>query len=423
VKSARWPRALDLRRFVSPGDTVAWSHAGAEPRSLVSQLVTQRQSFGGRITVFLTGVSFSDALKPEHADIIRFVSVGGFGTHSRLAEAGCLEVIPCRFSDLPDLIASHRVGVDVAMFSGSVPDADGLVSLGPTMAINHELLAAARVSLLEMNPNVPYVLGDTLVDVAQFDAVIVSDVPLVTAPRAKTRMSAAAKALCENVASLIPDGSTLQVGLGSVGQALPRFLGARKDIGLHSSIMTDELADLVESGVINGSAKERDHGIAVTGELLGTEHLYRFAHRNPKLMLRSTSYLLSEEVLAGFRALVSVNGALQVDLTGQVNAESRGGVHVGAVGGALDFIRAAARSTDGASIIALQSTTSDHQSRIVGSLDNGVVSTPRSEVEFVVTEHGVADLRGRAIPERAEALTAIAHPDHRRMLCAAVPLS
>jgi acetyl-CoA hydrolase len=140
-------------------------------------------------------------------------------------------------------------------------------------------------------------------------------------------------------------------------------------------------------------------------------------------MLRSTSYLLSEEVLTGFRALVSVNGALQVDLTGQVNAESRGGVHVGAVGGAGDFIRAGARSTDGASIIALHATTSSHQSRIVESLDNGVVSTPRSEVEFVVTEYGVADLRGRPISERAEALAAIAHPDHRRMLSGAAVLS
>jgi acyl-CoA hydrolase len=423
VNSTHWPRELDLRRFVSPGETVAWSHAGGEPRSLVSQLITQRHSFGGRITVFLSGASFSHALKPEHADMIRFVSVGGFGTHSRLAEAGCLDVIPCRFSDLPDLIASDRVGIDVAMFSGSLPDAAGLVSLGPTVAINHELMAAARVSLLEINPNVPYVLGDTLIDVGYFDAVIVSDGPLVTAPRARTRRLAATEALCENVAALVPDRSTMQVGLGSVGQALPRFLAARRDIGIHSPIMTDELAELVESGVINGAAKERDRGIAVTGELLGTEYLYRFADRNPKLMLRSTSYLLSEEVLTGFRALVSVNGALQVDLTGQVNAESRGGVHVGAVGGAGDFIRAAARSTDGASIIALQSTTSNHQSRIVDSLDNGVVSTPRSEVEFVVTEYGVADLRGRPISERAEALAAIAHPDHRPMLSGAAVLS
>src|SRR6201999_3387772 len=220
---------------------------------------------------------------------------------------------------------------------------------------------------------------------------------------ARSRMSAAAKALCENVASLVPDRATLQVGLGSVGQTLPRFLSARQDIGIHSPIMTDELAELVESGVINGAAKERDRGIAVTGELLGTERLYRFADRNPKLMLRSTPYLLSGEVLSSFRALVSVNSALQVDLTGQVNAESRGGVHVGAVGGAVDFIRAAARSAGGASIIALRSTTSHHQSRIVDSLDNGVVTTPRSEVEFVVTEYGVPDLRGRPIAERAVA--------------------
>ena len=143
MSSTHWPRELDLGQFVSPGATVAWSHAGGEPRSLVSQLLAQRHGLGGRITVFLTGASFSHALQAEHADTIRFVSVGGFGTHRRLAEAGCLDVIPCRFSDLPGLVASGRVAIDVAMFSGSVPDADGLVSLGPTLAINHELMAAA----------------------------------------------------------------------------------------------------------------------------------------------------------------------------------------------------------------------------------------------------------------------------------------
>jgi acyl-CoA hydrolase len=419
VTTATWPRSVDLRQFVEPGDTVVWAHGGGEPRSLVTQLVEQRDTFGGRIAVFLTGVSFSEVLLPEHADRIRFMAIGGIGTHARLARAGCLDVIPCRFSDVPGLIASGRIRVDVAMFSGSLPDADGRISLGPTMAIANELLDGARVRLLEVNPNVPYVFGDTVVDIGRFDAVIESDEPLVSAPPAPTRLSPVAEALCENVASLVPDGCTLQVGFGSVGRALPRFLTDRKDIGIHSAIITDELADLVECGVISGAAKERDIGLAVTGELLGTERLYRFADRNPQIALRASAYLLSETILGDFQSLVSVNSALQVDLTGQVNAESRGGVHVGAVGGAVDFVRAAARSPRGASIIALQSTTSDRTSRIVVSLDHGVVSTARSEVEYVITEYGVADLRGRPIAERVRALAAIAHPDHRAALSAA----
>ena len=418
MRTARWPRELDLSRLISPGDTIIWSHAGAEPTSLISQLIAQRHLFGGRISVFLTGVSFSETLQPEHADMIDFKSIGGIGTHARLARAGCLDVLPVRFSDMPRLIAEDRVHVDVAMFSGSLPDANGQISLGPTMAIALEVMKAARVKIVEINANVPFVLGDTLVNLSDFDEVIESDLALASSPSSTGTLSADADQLCRNVAALVPDRCTLQVGFGSVGRALPRYLTGRKDVGIHSAILTDELIDLVEAGIVTGSAKETDVGISVCGELLGSERLYRFADRNPVVSLRSTSYVLSEEVLGSFQSLVSVNSALEVDLTGQVNAESRAGIHVGAVGGAVDFVRAAARSPRGASIIALQSTTSKHQSRIVASLDHGVVTTARSEVEYVVTEYGVADLRGRTIAERVKMLAAIAHPDHRSSLAA-----
>jgi acyl-CoA hydrolase len=415
---AQWPTSIDFRRFVSPGDTVVWSHAGGEPRRLVAQLLEQRHGLGGPFQVFLTGVSFSEAVQPEHADVIQFTSIGVIGTHQRLARAGCLDVLPCRYSDLPGMIAAKRVPIDVALFSGSLPDSDGRISLGPTMAIARDILEAARVAIIEINPHVPYVLGDTIVELAEFDAVISSDQPLVAAPTANGRISAEAERVCANVAALIPDRCTLQLGFGSVGRALPGFLASRRDIGIHSAIITDELAGMIESGVANGAAKEVDTGLAVAGELLGTDRLYRFADHNSGLALRGTSYLLAEEVLSRFASLVSVNGALQVDLTGQVNAESRQGIHVGAVGGQVDFVRAAARSPNGTSIIAMQSTTSGNESRIVPMLDQGVVTTARSEVEVVVTEYGAADLRGRSLRERTEALVQIAHPDHRDSLSA-----
>lgn len=414
----RWPTSVDFRRFVSPGDTVAWTHAGGEPQSLVAQLLDQRHQLGGQIGVFLTGVSFSQVLQPEHADVIRFTSIGGIGTHQRLARAGCLEVLPCRYSDLPGLIAGNRVRIDVGLFSGSLPDVDGKISLGPTMAVARDILEKARVAIVEINPNVPHVLGDTIVDLSEFDAVTWSEERLVAAPVSSKRLSVEAEQVCRNVAALVPDGSTLQVGFGSVGRALPSFLTSRRDLGLHSAILTDELADLIESGVANGKAKELDAGLATAGELLGTERLYRFADRNPGVALRRTAYLLGEDVLSRFESLVSVNGALEVDLTGQVNAESRHGVHVGAVGGSVDFVRAAARAPNGTSIIALLSTTSSHRSRIVPTLDHGVVTTARSEVELVVTEYGAADLRGRSLRDRADALIQIAHPDHRPSLSA-----
>jgi acyl-CoA hydrolase len=415
-ETARWPRTIDFSKFVVPGDTIAWSHAGGEPRGLVAQLIRQRHDLGGRIGVFLTGVSFSEALHPEDADVIDFTSIGGIGTHHRLARAGCLDVLPCRYSDLPALIASGRVRIDVALFSGSPPDADGKVSLGPTVSIGRDILAAARVAIIEINPHVPYVLGDTRVELSEFDAVTWSEEPLVVAPADRAAASPVVEQVCRNVAELIPDESTLQLGFGSIGRELPRFLADRRDLGIHSAILTDELVDLIESGVATGKAKECDAGIAVAGELLGGERLYRFADSNPAVELRRTSYLLDEELLGRFGSLVSVNSALEVDLTGQVNAESRAGVHVGAVGGQVDFVRAGARSPRGASVIALASTGSKGRSRIVPALDHGVVTTARSEVEFVVTEHGVADLRGRSIAERAESLVRIAHPDHRTEL-------
>jgi acetyl-CoA hydrolase len=412
----RWPTTLDFRRYLSPGDTVAWSHAGGEPQGLVAQLLEQRHALGGRIGVFLTGVSFSEILQPEHADVIQFTSIGGIGTHQRLARAGCLEVLPCRYSDLPGLIASNRVRVDVALFSGSLPDADGRISLGPTMGVARDILDTARVAILEINPNVPYVLGDTAVDPSEFDAVTWSELPLVSAPASTGALAAETEQVCRNVAAFVPDRSTLQLGFGSVGRALPRFLGSHVDLGIHSAILTDEIADLIDAGIANGAAKEVDAGLAVAGELLGTERLYRFADRNPAMALRGSSYLLADDVLSRFETLISVNSALEVDLTGQVNAESRHGIHVGAVGGQVDFVRAAARSRKGASIIALPSTTTKHHSRIVPALDRGVVTTARSEVEIVVTEYGAADLRGRSLRDRAQALIEIAHPDHRAEL-------
>ncbi len=414
--TARWPRTLDFGKFVSPGDTIAWSHAGGEPRGLVAQLLKQRHDLGGRVGVFLTGVSFSEALQPEHADVIDFTSIGGIGTHHRLARAGCLDVLPCRYSDLPSLISSGRVRIDVALFSGSLPDADGRVSLGPTLSIGRDVLAAARVAILEINPDIPYVMGDTRVDLSDFAAVTWSEEPPVVAPADRAPASPIVEQVCRNVAELVPDGCTLQLGFGSIGRELPRHLADRRDLGIHSAILTDELVDLIDSGVATGKAKERDVGIAVAGELLGTERLYRFADANPGVELRRTSYLLDEEVLGGFDSLVSVNSALEVDLTGQVNAESRAGVHVGAVGGQVDFVRAGARSPRGAAVIALASTGSSGRSRIVPTLDRGVVTTARSEVEFVVTEHGIADLRGRSIAERSQSLVRIAHPDHRAEL-------
>ena len=410
-----WPRTVDFRRRIRPGDTVVWSHAGAEPTSLITQFLDQRHTFGGPVNVFLTGVSFSETVRPEHSDVVTFSSIGGLGTHRRLADAGCLDVVPLRYGDLPSMIERREVSVDVAMVIGTAPGPDGLVSLGPTVAVSREVLASARVSYLEINPNVPYLGGDALVAVEDFDEVVYGDEPLVTMPLSDGPPSAVSERICAHIAGLIIDGATVQLGIGSVGVNLPGFLRNHRDLGIHSAILTDPLVDLIQAGVANGSRKERDPGVAVAGELLGSEKLYRYADHNAAVALRRSADLLDAGVLGGFRRFVSVNSALQVDLTGQVNAEAMGATHVGAVGGQVDFVRAGAGSAEGLSVIALPATARGC-SRIVAALDGGVVTTARSEVDAVVTEYGVARLRGLTLSRRAAALEAIAHPDHREAL-------
>lgn len=417
---SRWPRSIDLRNFVSPGDVVAWTHGGAEPTCLVGQLLDQASTICP-IDVFLTGLSWSDLLQPAHSEFIRFRGIGGIGTHQRLARAGCLDVLPCRLADLPRLISSGQLPIDVCFALGSPPDADGNVSLGPTVAVSHELLSAARVAILEVNPNVPVIRGDTTVPYDRFDAVVASDAPLVEARADTVEPSPEVLRICERIATFVPDGSTLQVGIGAVASALPRHLGDRRRLGIHSGLISDGLMDLIEAGVADGSAKEVDPGLAVAGELVGSGRLYRLAADNRRLALRRTAYLsAAEAVLGRLENLVSVNSALEVDLTGQVNAESQAGTIVGTIGGQIDFVRAAARSPRGRSIIALPSTTSGGRSRIVHRLDSGTVTTPRSETDVVATEYGVAELQGRTVSERVRALIAIAHPDHRQALARAL---
>ena len=413
---ASWPTDICLADHIRPGDTISWSHAGAEPTTLIRQFLDQRHKLGGPVGVFLTGVSFSNILTPEHADVIRFRGIGGLTAPRSLAKAGKLETLPKRYSDFPRLIANDLLPIDVQFVTVSPPDKEGFCSLGVTVGLTNDIMAKARVTIAEINPRMPRVAGDTRVHIDSFAEAIWLDRPLVSGPAPVEDPSPAVMQICQKIASLIGDRSTVQIGIGSIGVMLPKVLMTRTDIGIHSAILTDGLMGMMEAGVANGRAKGIDTGIAVAGELIGTERLYAFANENPGVALRGTSYVLSPDTFAGLDRLISVNSALEVDLSGQVNAETLGGINVGAIGGQVDFVRGASHSRGGASIIALQAAASNGKSRIVSRLSDGVVTTPRAEVGFIVTEYGVADLRGKTVSERAEALAAIAHPDHRAAL-------
>lgn len=381
--------------------------ATGEPLTLTGTLVEQRGSLGG-VQVFL-GATFASTFGPEQADHLRFAAIGGIGTNAALARAGVLDVLPCHVSTLPELISSGRLSVDVVLVQLSPLGPEGLHSLGLVGDYLSPAIDRARVVIAEINEQVPYTLGAGAVHPDQLDAVVhTSRTPVFVEP---PRVGPAEAAIGELIATLVPDGAVIQLGVGAVPYAVAKGLSAKRDLGVHSGVVGDWIVDLMESGVVTNMSKAVDRGITVTGALFGTRRLYDYAHRNPSLQLRPISYTHDVAVLRQLDRLMAINSAVEVDLTGQVNAETVGGVHIGTVGGQVDFVRAAMASRGGRSIIALPSTARGGQvSRIVGHLADGVITTARSDADLVVTEHGVADLRGMTLRQRAEQLIAIADP-------------
>lgn len=404
---------VDLAGIVRPGDTVMWGQGTGEPRTLTEALVAQRAELGP-VTVFL-GSTLSDTLTPDCADHLRFVGIGGIGRNAALARAGVLDVLPCHISTVPRLIESGRLPVDVALVQVSPAGPNGLHSLGLVADYVPSMLARARTVVAEINEQVPFVLGDAMVSPEQLHHRTFTSRPPVTVPAAS--IGPAERTIGTLVSECIIDGAVLQLGIGAVPQAIAQSLAGKKELGIHSGVIGDWIVDLMRGGSVTNERKPIDRGVTVTGALFGSRHLYEFAHANEQLALRPLTYTHDPATLRHFTDLFAVNSAIEVDLGGQVNAETVGGCHVGAVGGQVDFVRAAVGSTRGRSVIALPSTARCGTiSRIVPHLQDGVVTTPRSDADLVVTEHGVADLRGVPLRERARRLIDIADPAHQEEL-------
>ena len=406
------PDAPDLSGLIRPGDAVLWSQADAEPVVLTRALAAQRAAVGGRFTVF-PGIALSDALAPEQADCIDFVSYCGTGRNRALAKAGVLDILPCHYSEFPPMIRSGALKVDVLMLQLAPPDEQGRYSLG----LAHEYLVAAidkaRVIVAEVNDQCPWTHGERYLREEDLAAVVRTSRPPLESP--KVEPGPVEDAIAGHVAGLIPDGATLQFGLGAIPEAILSRLGDHRDLGVHSGTIGDGVARLVEAGVITNARKSIDPGVIVTGMVMGSRRAHAFVHRNPLVRFRGTDYTHGPDVLARIDRFAALNSAVEVDLTGQINAELVGGAYVGAVGGALDFLRAARRSPGGLPVVALPSTAGAN-SRIVARIGAATVSTPRSDAGIVVTEHGVADLRGLTLRQRVARMIAIADPAHREQL-------
>lgn len=400
----------DLAPWVRPGDTIVWGQATAEPRTLTHALVAQRHAFA-RLRVFV-GIGASPTLQPEHADAFDFVGYSASGTHRALADAGVLDILPCHYSQLPELMRSGPLRIDVVMLQVSPPDAQGRHSLGLAQEYLLAALDAARVVMAEVHPDVPWVHGARTLQAADIDLLVhAAHAPLDAATGTPGPVE---QAIARHVASLIDDGATLQLGIGNVPEAVLAALHDRRDLGLHTGAAGDGVAALAQAGVLTNARKSIDPGVSVAGLLMGGPRLRQWAHRNPALELRGTEYTHDAAVLASIDRLVAINSAIEVDVTGQVNAEVAGGVYVGAVGGAIDFLRGAARSKGGLPIVALPATAKG-KTRIVAQL-SGPVSTPRADAGLFVTEHGIADLRGQPLARRVRRLIDIAAPEHREDL-------
>lgn len=403
--------ALDLAGIIRPGDTVTWGQGCAEPRTLTEAMVAQRADIG-RFRAFI-GANFSRTFDPSHADYIHFVGPGAVGSLRALAKAGAIDIIPFHITSADRLIDEGHLKIDVVLVQVAPPDEHGHYSLGLISDWIRAAVRRARIVIAEVNQQVPRTPCTEPLTDDDIDIRIDTDRTLIQLP--PSNPGDIDRAIARHALAYVPDRAVMQVGIGAVPDALVAQLTGHRDLGIHSGMIGDSVVDLIQSGVITNAHKEISPGISITGVLVGTDKLYRFCDRNPQICLAPVSQTYDVAVAGAVSRLISLNSAVEVDITGQVNAEAIGETYFGTVGGQLDFGRAAVRSRGGRSIIALPSATADGKSRIVAKL-SGPVTTPRSDVDLIVTEHGAADLRGMPISERVKAMIAITDPSSREAL-------
>ena len=401
---------------VQSGDQV-WLHAAAAtPSVLLDALVARAPELRDVKIVHFHCEGPGPHLQPEMAGHF-FHRALFIGPNARKAiNEGRAEYIPAFLSDAATLIRRGIIPLDAALINVSPPDRHGFCSMGTSVIALPAVIEKAKVVIGQINPAMPRTLGDSFVHVDDIDLGVEVDVPPY-----QHQLDAVGDVECrigEYIAELVPDGATLQMGIGAIPSAVASALGDKHDLGIHTEMMTDVVLDLVERGVVTGRHKEINRGRVVATFMLGTQRLYDWAHDNPMVEMRPAEYTNDTAVIRRFRRMVAINSAIEVDLTGQVCADSIGPRLYSGVGGQMDFIRGAALADEGRAIICLPSTAAGGTvSRIVPYLAQGAgVVTTRAHVETVVTEWGVAEMHGRSIPERARQLIAIAHPAFRDRL-------
>lgn len=405
--------AADAVSHLRNNDVIVVPTGVGETPTLLTELSERRRSFSGVQVAQILPLRKYGYFDPATAEHVRHVAYFFGGASRPGGQAGWIDFIPAYFSELPILIARGMTPVDVVFSMASEMDEHGYFSLSLATDYTMAAIARARVIVLEVNPNVPFANGDCHVHISQVTALVESSEPLLEVGLPK--IGAVQEAIGKYVAELIPDGATLQIGYGGIPDAVVMQLTGKQDLGIHTEMVGDGIMTLVEAGVVTNRRKNCHRGKMLATFALGSKKLYNFMHRNPALEMHPVNFT-NDPFLAGMNDnLISINATMQVDLIGQCGSESLGFTPYSGTGGQSDFVRAANRSNGGKPFMVLPSTAKDNTiSRIVPTLSTGThVTTSKNDVNYVVTEFGVAQLRGKSAKQRAAALTAIAHPDFR----------
>jgi acyl-CoA hydrolase len=389
--------------------------AACAPQRLIHAMVARAPELRDVEIVHLHTEGVAPYACPTYRESFRTMALF-IGPNVRGAVAdGEADYIPVFLSEVPALFRKGALPLDIALIHVSPPDRHGFCSLGASVDATRAAVDMATTVIAQVNPNMPRSHGDGLVHMRRIAYGVEVDDPLPEHPMAE--LNPTTIAIGRNIAELIDDGATLQLGIGAIPDAVLASLGSHRDLGIHSEMFSDGVIDLVERGVVNGRLKRVHPGRLVGGFVMGTRRLYDFIDDNPEVALLDIAYVNDTAVIQRNPRVTAINSAIEIDLTGQVCADSIGTYQYSGVGGQMDFIRGASLSEGGKPIIAMPSTTSRGESRIVPFLKQGAgVVTTRAHVHYIVTEHGTAYLHGRSLRERARALIAIAAPEHREML-------
>lgn len=407
--------ADDAVKLIKSGDRVLVQAASATPQTLLRAMTARAPELRDVEVVHLHTEGFIDYAKPEYSKSFKVNCFFMGGNVRKYVQAGSAQYNPVFLSDIPLLFRNGTLPIDVVLINVSKPDKHGYCSLGTSVDIVVAGIEVAKIVIAQINPNMPRTMGDGIIHISKFTACVLVNEPLhemeLSDPNEEETM------IGKHIAGLIEDGSTLQMGIGGIPNAVLSCLGNHKDLGVHTEMFSEGILPLIQKGVVNGSKKVVLPHKIVSGFAMGSRKLYNFMDDNPEVLMMDISFVNDTSVIRKNPKVIAINSALEVDITGQICADSIGTMMYSGVGGQMDFMRGAALSVGGKAICAIQSVTNKGVSKIAPTLKVGAgVVTTRAHAQYIVTEFGVAELRGKNLAQRAKALIDVAHPDAQEEL-------